>query len=312
VRRCRGATETRALAVGDDHRRQPGARHNSPWLRLLVGVALELLLFVAVTAWLFPSLWRVSNALVDEDQSAGPELGVTLSEVADHPQPMWGQTVVVSAQVATLVNQRTMLIGSDTPIVGDTVLVVSPRPLAALLDGAPDQRLAEGDVARVTGEIRRFSASELEAAFGIGPQEVTDYDGEAVIIASSIELEPPVGVGAGDPEFGGSAGPEVGISVEDIHNHPERYYGRRVAVSGEVEHVYGPHIAWLRDEGVLVVREEAAVTWFDEASAFVVGEVRRFDPAALEGELAIDLGDAQLMQHAGEPVIVAASIEVVK
>jgi hypothetical protein len=278
----------------------------------LAALVLELIAFVLLTLWLFPSAWDVTNAVFDEDQSAGPELGVTFSEVADHPQPMWGHTVIVSARVKEIVNGRVMLLGNDKPVVGDTVLVVSARHLAALCASSPGVGLSDGDVVQVTGEVRRFDAAALEADLGIELDEIAGYGEEAVLVASAIELNPPVGGGAGDPEFGGSAGPEVGVTIEDIHDHPERYYGRRVAISGEVEHVFGPHAAWVRDKGVVVVRREADVVWFDEVSAFVTGEVRRFDPAALEAELGIDLGGEELLKYAGGPVVVADSIEVIK
>lgn len=278
----------------------------------LAALILEMIVFVLLTLWLFPSTWEVTGAIFDEDQSAGPELGVTFSEVADHPQPMWGHIVTVSAQVKEIINGRVVLLGNDKPIVGDVVLVVSARHLAALNASSLGTGLTDGDVVQVTGEVRHFDVAALEADLGIDLDKVADYDGEAVIVASEIELNPAVGGGAGDPEFGGSAGPEVGVTIKDIHNNPERYYGRRVAISGEVEHVFGPYAAWVRDEGVVVVRRVADVAWFDEASVLVTGEVRRFDPAALEAELGITLDDEDLLKHTGGPVVVADSIEVVK
>ena len=276
------------------------------------GIVGEMVVLVLLTVWVFPDVWRVSQAVIDEDQSAGPELGVTLSELVDHPEPMWGATVTVSALVAELIDPRTMLIGNDDPIVGDKALVVGSVELSRLLDqpGAP---IAEGDVARVTGVVRRFDIPSLEADLGVDLDDagLAGYGRSSVLVAGSVRLDPPPAVGAGDPEYGGSAGPEIGVTVRDIHDHPERYVGRRVTVSGEVEGTYGPHAAWVRDVGVLVVRREARPAWFDEASALVTGEVRRFDRRVLAAELGVPLDDPRLAALGGGPVIVASSVEVI-
>ena len=290
-----------------------GRRLTSPRAWALLGLAGELVVLIAVTAWAFPAMWEVSDAVLDEDQSAGPELGVTLSEVADHPDPFWGETVSVSARVDQLIGPHAMLIGNEAPIVGDLVLVVSGPPLAVLLGLEDEPVLSEGEVVRVTGVVRRYEPEELagDLAIDLPTAALADYDRSSAMVATAItrDLPPPTG---GDPEFGGSDGPDVGITPRDIYLHPDRYIGRTVALSGEVEGIYGPYAAWLRDAGVLVVRRRPEPTWFDEAGAHVTGTVRRFDLAALEAELGIDLNEELLAGFAGDPVVVADEIEILK
>ena len=47
--------------------------------RALAGLGLVLAALAGLTLWLFSSVWAVGQAVIDIDQSAGPERGVNLS-----------------------------------------------------------------------------------------------------------------------------------------------------------------------------------------------------------------------------------------
>jgi hypothetical protein len=271
----------------------------------VAGIGGEVVLLVVLTVALFPSLRGVYRGVFDEDQSAGPELGVTLSEVVDHPDPMWGASVTISARVDRVIDARTMLIGNDKPVVGDKVLVVGTAELVRLLD-QPAPLIPVGAVAQVTGVVRPFDIPALEAATGadLDDAALAGYDRRSAMVVDAIALNPG-GIGQGDPEMGASAGYDSGVTIQEIRRDPERYLGQSVLVSGEVERVFGPYAFWVRDVGVLVISPTPRPGLFDESSAYVRGEARRFDRAALEAELGIDLDDGRLAEFAGQPVIVA-------
>jgi len=300
-------------------RRGAGAARRSPVARrrAALAIAAEAVVAVALTLWLFPSLWAVGQATVDIDQSAGPEVGVTLTEVANHPAAMWGRTVTISGRIAEVVDAATMIIGNDAFFVGDKVPVVSGRPggeLAALVENPAAGALREGEVVRVTGVVRPLEREGLREELGVGPvAALMNPDERAVLAAEAIELDPPEHLVAGDKEFpGGGSGYEVGATINDVVARPEEYLGRVVAVSDEIdEPELGPHAFVLGDEQLPVVMAEPNPEVFVEASGYVVGEVVRFDRALVEERLGIDLDDEAVARFEGGPALVARSVEVV-
>ena len=293
--------------AGDRTQSRPGLDSRTAVVSLVVVMALVAVL----TVWLWPSLRATTVALVDMDQSAGPELGVNLTEVARHPEAMWGETVTISGLVDRLLGPRAVLLGNDKPIVGDKVLVLGEEPLADLVTDrrADDALLQEGDVAQVTGEVRPFTAIDADQI----PTGTADYEGRAVVIARQINLDVPVAAADGDKEFTvGSDGPERGVTVNDVIDHTEQYLRQRVSVSAEVEEgLLTPHAFLLGDRGLLAVSAEPRPELFVETTAYVTGEVRRFQLPEMERELGIDLDETKLRQYEGAPVIVVQAVEVV-
>lgn len=289
-------------------------RGHARWRWALAGIVVDAALVVGLAWWLFPSIWAVGVAVVDIDQSAGPDIGVVLSEVANNPGVMWGRTVSISAEVEEVYGPHAMLIGNDAPLVGDRVLIVGATPLDRLLIDPSGGSATPGDVVRVTGVVERFDPTALSAALGAA-LDVTagDYDGTAVLVAEAIELDPPEHAGPGDKEFpAGSSGYEIGLKVNDVVARPEEYVGETVEVSDEIdEPALTPHAFVLGDEQLLVVSVAPAPDVFIEATAYVTGDVRLFVPEALEAELGVELDDERLARFVGEPVIVARTIDVV-
>lgn len=265
-------------------------------------------LLAALTVWLWPDVRATALALTDMDQSAGPDAGVNLTEVARHPDAMWGETVTISGLVDRMLDSRSLLLGNDTPFVGDKVLVLGEEPLAELVTSAGV--IVEGKVAQVTGEVHPLADIAAERI----PVGLAGYDGQAVLMARQITLDVPVAGAAGDKEFAaGSDGPERGVTVTDVLDHPERYLGQTIIVSAEVEEQFlTPHTFTLGDRGFLAVSAEPHPELFVEATAFISGEVRRFALEDLERELGIDLDEATLRQYEGKPVIVVEAVEMVK
>lgn len=289
-------------------------RAHSRWRWAVAAIFADAALVIGLAWWLFPSIWAVGVAVVDIDQSAGPDIGVNLSEVANNPKVMWDRRVTISGEVDEIFAPRVLLIGNDAPFVGDKVLIVGATPFDGLVTDPPGGSIGGDDVIRVTGVVERFDPAALEAALGPDLALPADrYDGAAVVVAESIELNPPEHPGPGDKEFpAGSSGYEIGVTVNDIVTRPEEYVGETVEVSDEIdEPALTPNVFVLGDEQLLVVSAEPTPDVFIEATAYVVGEVRLFDLTTMEAELGLDLDDAMLAPFAGEPVVVARSIAVV-
>jgi len=260
----------------------------------------------------FQSLWAVGWAVFDLDQSNGPEIGVVLSEVASHPQVMWDRTVTVSADVHDLVNDQSMVIGTSSLLHfrTDTLLVLAPRPLAELADAPLD----EDQTVRVTGVVRRFEPAVLEKELGVSLDDpaITSHGDKVVLVAQQVEAGLPGGAVPGDPEIGGSAGYEVGITVYDVAHHTDEYLGETVTVSDEVEEgLLTDHAFWLGDEKLLVISAKPVPGVFVETTAYATGEVRRFNLREVEDMTGIDLDDKRFQEFQGKPFILAEPVHVV-
>lgn len=269
-----------------------------------------------LTVVLWSSIWPAYVALVDFDQSGGPEVGVSLSEVARHPSAMWGETVTISAQVNQLLNPHAVLIGNNKPLVGDKLLVVSKSELQdlVLVGEGSGAAIRDSDVMQVSGVVRPYKPDNLESSLGISldPGALSGYGSNAMLVAESIDVDVPIASEAGDKEFGaGSAGYDLGVTIDDIFAQPQEFAGLTVTVSDEVEeHLLTPHAFLLGDSALLAVSTTAHPELFVETTAYVTGEVRLFDFEETERTTGLDL-DERLRDYEGQPMILVESLTMV-
>lgn len=277
-----------------------GRRSSGTTKGAVIALAIVLALVVAgALVW-----WRWETVaewlgISDDAQSTGPEVGVNLSEVSDHPDPLYGRRVVVSGSVDQVAGPNAILIGSDEFVVGDEVLVVSRSPFGDL----------PGSV-QVTGEVRRYQRDRLAQDLGIELSDELSYGGKAVIVASSVTAAPPPTIPGDTERADPSAGQDDATSIDDITDGVDDLAGQEVTVSGEIERILGPQAIRFGDAMLLAVGpldEEP----FIEAMAEVTGVVARFDLEQAEQTLGIDLDD-DLSQFEGEPVILVHDLNVVR
>lgn len=117
----------------------------------------------------------------------------------------------------------------------------------------------------------------------------------------------------------GAAFRASGVTVDDIADRPQDYYGRTVRLTGEVDRVIGRRAFTVGGPGgqVLVLTErlpEGIVRPVGhrpgDRTVQVVGTVRRFEREALERDLGVELGGDALADWAGRTAIVARSIDL--
>lgn len=306
------------LGIGLGRRRTWTARfHRSGRTWNASGVALVAGGIGLLTILLWGSIWPVGVALFDIDQSAGPDIGIGLSEVANHPEAMWGERVTISARVDQQLGQHAIILGNDVPVIGDKVLVAAGQELRDLVLLAPEgeTQINEGDVVQVTGTVRPYDSAALEVTLGIKVEAgaLAGYSGKAVLLAQSIDADVPIASEAGDKEFGaGSAGYDRGVTIDDILAAPWEYVGLTVTVSDEVEeHLLTPHLFLLGDEAFLAISSAPHPELFVESTAYVTGEIRLFDLAEVERITGLDLDDDSLRAFSGQPVILVDSLLMV-
>jgi hypothetical protein len=117
----------------------------------------------------------------------------------------------------------------------------------------------------------------------------------------------------------GMAAASTTVTAGELSDHPDRYYGKTMSVTAEVEDVYSRSMfsldedkLWSTGRDVIVInpRPTAAVT--DNDHVTVVGDVRRFTMTELRREfddLDWDLRPEITAWVAKRPVIVARSIQ---
>lgn len=152
----------------------------APPRRMLSGTAAAVALALLVLAGVAGGLWLW---LAADDDSAGPEIGVTVEDVAEDrfADVLVGEEVTISGELtAWLIPGRAFWIGSDG-VIGDNVLIVIDSPVEGLDDDT---------VVRATGVVADFDAvalldelDETDVGADFGP-----YEDQNVVLADEVTI----------------------------------------------------------------------------------------------------------------------------
>jgi hypothetical protein len=243
-------------------------------------------------------------------RSDPPIQGITLREIVYRPAEFHTEDVRISARVKDILDPRAIVVGNDRVISREDMLIVSTVPLEHLA-GRP---IREDELIEVMGTVQTFEVAEFELEHGVDfqyPARMRAYSLDTAIMAESIVLNPREN-GQDDTENPlVERGNGDGVSARDVVYNTERYLGHTVTVSGEIEEHLSPTAFILSDQGIVVIGSEPFPDVLQEATAYVQGQVRRFDRAALEAELGIVLEAELFAVYKGWPVIVASPESVV-
>lgn len=242
----------------------------------------------------------------DEDEAFAPVRPVetTLDGIVEEPQNFLGKDTFITGQVREILSPRSFTV-SPAGFSGPELLVASKAPLAAPTGRSGTRPVLEGDLVQVSGEVRRFDRARFERELGtsLGREfdsflgdDLGEREGDPAIRADRVTL-----LSRTTPIVEAAEAQEIG-------DRPGDFYGRVVAVSGQVSDV--------RPSGVLVIDEELIALTADFAErrpregerVRIVGPVRPFDPDQFRVEGIPD--DEVLGNLANRPAVVAQSIEV--
>jgi len=159
----------------------------------------------------------------------------------------------------------------------------------------------EGDMdVQITGEVTKFVVAEVNREYDfleLEPEVYVEYEGKPAIIAQSI-----------------APAPEPG----EITENPKQYYGRTLAVAGEVEDIIGPNAFTLDEEqliganDLLVLVRNPKTTVNDGQYVAVTGVLRPFVVADIEREYDLtwdlDLQRKLEAEYSTKPVLVVDAI----
>ncbi len=284
--------------------RQPQGGGNS-WLWAILGIIGAIIIGLI--------LWSL---FADDDEI--PDTGASIEEITDNPARYYGDVVTVGGEVENIVGRRAFTIGGDDFIGGDELLVVSASGLPAVANRAGAPELAEDDLVTVTGPVRRFVLADIERELGADLDDnlFRDWEGQPAVVARNIDLS---------PRSAGFARGGVGATIDDITDEPERWYGQRVTVSGEINDVLGARAFTIGGEGffdgdellvvgarqMLAMQGRPANQPFSEDDIVqVTGPVRRFVLRDIEREIGFDLDDNLFADWEGRPAVVARNINL--
>ena len=227
------------------------------------------------------------------------ETNVTTEEVADETNRLIGQTVTIRSEPVEKINANTFTVSDEQFFGTESILVVNAS-------GQPFVLPAEDNVeVQVTGQVRNFVLADVEREFNLGlDREVyVEYENKPAIIAQAIALAPEPG---------------------EISSDPEQYYGKELAVTGEIEDVTGANSFTLDEDqlfgatDLLVLRANpvagapAVVPVKDGETVAVTGVLRPFVVADIERDydLTWDLELQRKLEaeYSQKPVLIADAV----
>jgi len=242
----------------------------------------------------------------DEDEAFAPVRPVetTLDGIVEEPQNFLGKDTFISGQVREILSPRSFTV-SPAGFLGPELLVASKAPLATPTGRSSTRPVLEGDLVQVSGEVRRFDRARFERELGtsLGREfdsflgdDLGEREGDPAIRADRVTL------------LSRTIPIVEAAEAQEIGDRPGDFYGKVVAVSGQVSDV--------RPSGALVIDEELIALTADFAErrpregerVRIVGPVRPFDPDQFRVEGIPD--DEILGNLANRPAVVAQSIEV--
>ncbi len=242
-----------------------------------------------------------------------PPSRVDVDELAANPEQYIGKSVRVQGEIEEFVGPRAFTLDEDSFTATEDVLVVLPRATVVLRDDA--------DVI-VQGAVHRLTRAQLERDYGwlaADPEWVVRFDQRPIILASVLQSQKGTDLLVGAKANAGKAeeakAKPVTAKPGEVARSPDKFYGRQVAVQGEIEDVFGTYVFTLDEDAlfagpdVLVITQKPAAAVVDGAEVRVSGTVRPFTWAEIRRDYDFLRLDSDLVvRFENRPVILADSV----
>ncbi|MCU0548211.1 MAG: hypothetical protein MUC48_02575 [Leptolyngbya sp. Prado105] len=218
---------------------------------------------------------------------------VTTENITENTNQYIGRTVTIRSKPIRNLGSNTFTMSSEQFFGREPIVVVNASGTPFVL---PENQNLE---VQVTGQVRQFVLSEINQSYNLGlqPDVYREYENRPAIIAQSIALAPEPG---------------------QISQNPSAYYGRTIAVDGEVEDVRSANSFTLENDqllggqDLLVLNPNSGQPVQDDQNLAVTGVLRPFVVADLEREYGFtwDRGFVQQLEaeYRDRPVLVATGI----
>ena len=250
--------------------------------KLTINKTLGLLL--GLGAILFTAEYQQLNAQ-ETDSNA------TIEEIAEEEVPA-GEEVTVRGEIESIESSVSFVIKEEGLFDEDEVLVINVSE-QILSEDAEDFRL------QVTGDLGTLVLADVERDYGLDldPELYVNYETKPVIFATYMVAAP---------------------ELEEVSEDPELYYGREIALEGEVDEIRNEYAftleekEFISDDKLLIINATGEPIPEEDETIVVTGVVRPFIKAEFERDydLTWDLGvETEIeAEYTEKPVMVVDSI----
>ncbi|MBC1239767.1 hypothetical protein [Nostoc sp. 2RC] len=229
-----------------------------------------------------------------ERKAAVPENNVTTEEVTNNTNQLIGQTVTVRSTPIKKLGPSTFTVSDKQFFGSEPILVVNASGKTFTLPTDTNTPI------QATGPVRKFVIADINRDYNLGldPNLYKEYETQPAIIAQSLALAPKPG---------------------ELTTNPNLYYGKNLAVTGEVENIRNANSFTLDEDklfggqDLLVIRAGTPKRTVKEGEKVAVtGVLRPFVVAELEREynLKWDLTVQKQLEaeYRNKPVLVATEV----
>ncbi len=228
-----------------------------------------------------------------EPRAAAPETNVTAEEVADNTAQLIGKTVTVRSQPIKKLGPSSFTISDKQFFGSEPILVVNASGKVFNIPADPNTAI------QATGQVRNFVIADINRDYNLGldPNLYREYESRPAIIAQSLAQAPKPG---------------------EITTNPKQYYGKTLAVTGEVEDITSPNSFTLDEDklfggqDLLVLRATPKAAVREGEKVAVTGVLRPFVVAEFERDydLKWDLTVQRKLEaeYSNKPVLVATDV----
>lgn len=239
--------------------------------------------------------------------------GATIQQIEDNPTEYYNSQVTVSGEVQDVWSGDSFTMGMG--LFGEAILVVIP-PDAQIQGMASDETpFSEDDLVQVFGTVERYVVAEIEDEYGFDfdDTEIEYERDEPALIANQLYVSPR------------GAGGAMGITLENLENDPQQYFGSSVIVSGEVSETEGAGSfiigGGLFDAEILVLvpqnakvvgGREGDLPYLEDDIVQVEGMVRPYVKTELENDFDFDFdfSETEIEYEEQKPSIVAGRVVI--
>ena len=239
-----------------------------------------------------------------------PPTRIDLDDLAAEPAQYIGKRVRVQGEIEEFISPRGFTLDEDAFTATTDVLVVLPRASVVLRNDAE---------VVVQGVVHQLTRAQLERDYGFlgaDPDWIVRFEQRPVIMATALQNQKgeDLLVGAKAVE-GGKAEKPVSAKPGAIARTPEKYYGRQLAVNGEIEDVFGSYVFTLDEDAlfagpdVLVITRKPAAAVVDGADVQVSGTLRPFTWTEIRRDYDyLGLDQDLVVRFENRPVILADAV----
>lgn len=244
------------------------------------------------------------------------ETTITVEDLKNRPEDFIGERVTINGIVAEDFDVFTQgdfnaFALTDETAINENLLIINPLTNGAVIDAQ-----MVGETVAVTGVINFASWSDLTAQYEVNIPDAleSEFSGEPVLIAEAIQP-----VSAAVLQQGAT------VTVADVMNRPEDFIGETVTIQGNVarnfdvftEGVFNAFAVTddtATDDNLLVINTvpngPVVNDQMEDEPVQVTGVINFASWSDLTAQYEVDIPEALENEFAGEPVLLAESVEL--